>query len=92
MGSSRSTFTAAKQTSAAFIHLSNYLLDEKALDFVLLGHIQSDYLEERFSWYRQLSGANYHVSVLQVLQAEKTIRIRSLVESGFDMIEIKNIV
>ena len=40
--------------------LSNYLLDEKdEIVYVLLGLIQSDYLEGRFGWYRQLSGVNY---------------------------------
>ena len=90
-GLSRQTFNAAKQTSEVFVHLSNYLLDEKPLDYVLPGHIVSDPLERRFSWFRQSSGANYHVSVLQILQAEMTIRIRSLIESGFKMEEMKNI-
>ena len=48
-GLSRQTFTAAKQTSEAFIHLSNYLLDKKGLDYVLLGHVLADYIEERCS-------------------------------------------
>ena len=59
------------------------------LDFILLGNICSDYLEGRFGWYRQLCGANYYNSVTQFLQAEKTIRLRSLVNMGFDMTQIK---
>ena len=79
-GLSAQTFVASIQTTEAFIDLSNYLLDEKNLEFIILGNIQSDYLERRFSWYRQSSGGNYHISVLQILQSEKTIRVRSLVE------------
>ena len=89
-GLSTQTFVASIQTTEAFIDLSNYLLDEKNLEFILLGNIQSDYLERRFSWYRQSSGGNYHISVLQILQSEKTIRVRSLVEQSFHMKEIQN--
>ena len=39
------TFVALIQTTEAFIDLSNYLLDEKNLEFILLGDIQSDYLK-----------------------------------------------
>ena len=63
----------------------------KGLDYVLLGHISSDCIEGRFSWYRQSSGANYNISVLQILQSEKTIRIQSLIDSGFQMSDLKGI-
>ena len=52
------------------------------LSYVFLCHAQSDAIENRFGWYRQLSG-NYFNSVLPFLQSEKTIRIRSLVKRGF---------
>ena len=90
-GLSRETFQASIQTSEALVHLSDYLINEKGLDYVLFGKVSSDNLEGRFSWYRQSSGANYHISVLQIIQSEKTIRTRSLIEQGFDMSEIKNI-
>ena len=57
--------------------------------FILLGMIQQDCLEGRFGWWRQLSGGNYYNSVLQFLQAEKTIRLRCLVKSGYQLKEIK---
>ena len=72
-------------------HLVDYLLDIKELDYVLLGFILSDYLEPRFGWYRQLCGANYFNSVLQLLQAEKSIRIRSLLDMNFNIDSIKEI-
>ena len=90
-GLSRETFQASIQTSEALVHLSDYLINEKGLDYVLFGKVSSDNLEGRFSWYRQSSGANYHISVLQIIQSEKTIRTRSLIEQGFDMSEIKDI-
>ncbi len=45
------------------------------MDYVLLGNFQSDPLEKRFSWYRQLSGGNYFLSVRQVFQNEKKIKV-----------------
>ena len=90
-GLSRPTFNAALQTSGAFPPLIDYLLDECNIEYVLSGHIQSDFLESRFGWYRQLCGANYYNSVLQFMQAEKTIRMRSLVKMGFSLTGIKNI-
>jgi len=40
-------------------------------------------------WWRQLCGANYYNAVVQFLQAEKKIRLRSLVSMGYDIKEIK---
>ena len=56
--------------------------DRLSVDFayVLLGMIQSDIIEGRFGWYRQLSGGNYYVSVRQILEAEKKIRFKSLIK------------
>ena len=65
------TFHAAKITTANLVHIANDLLDKKNIENVLFGAIQSDYLEGRFGWYRQLCGGNYFNSVLQFLQAEK---------------------
>ena len=90
-GLSKPTFDAAIRTSGAIPKLVNYLLDNWSMEFILTGHIQSDFLEGRFGWYRQLCGANYYNTVLQFLQAEKTIRIRSLVKMGFNLSDIKDI-
>jgi hypothetical protein len=77
----RETFIAAKQVAAALPELAHYLLD-KGLKFVLLGLINSDPLEKRFGWFRQLLGANYFARVRQFLEAEKKICIKCLVKPG----------
>ena len=33
----------------------------------------------------------YGISVLQILNAEKTIRVRSLIDSGFEMSDLKGV-
>ena len=90
-GLSEQTFHHAKVTTLNLIHVANYLLDEKHLDYVLFGKIQSDPLEGRFRNYRQLCGANYFNSVAQFVQAEKKIRLKSLVKMGYFMKDIQNI-
>lgn len=49
-------------------------------NFVLLGQLQSDAIESRFGWFRQLSGANYFISMRQVLESDKKIRTLSLIK------------
>jgi hypothetical protein len=70
-GLSRETFLSGKQTCLALKELAEYLLKEKEFEYVLLGKVNSDPLERRFGWYRQLAGANYFISVRQFLEAEK---------------------
>ena len=70
VGLTRQTFQAAKQTTSSYILLADYLIDVKGLDYVLTGHILSDFLEGRFSWYRKIGGGNHHVQVYKIMQAE----------------------
>lgn len=58
-----------------FIH---YSLETLKVQYVLPGKIQSDNLEHRFGKHRQLCGAAYNISVLQVYEAEKKLRIQSV--------------
>lgn len=85
---SKSAFSAFKQTTSGLIGCCKYLLDNLQLNYVLLGSIQSDSIETRFGWIRQLSGGNYYVSCRQVLESDKKIRAMSLLKfSGFEEIE-----
>ena len=85
-GLSSPTFQALIQTVKAVKELCVYLLEnDNDIEYLLLGFLQQDFLEGRFGWYRQLSGGNYYCSVLQFLQAEKTIRLRNLVTAGYNL-------
>ena len=74
------TTTEVHQTCTTLVGLTRDMLDEKQFEYILLGQLQSDAIEKRFGWHRKLSGANYIVSVQQVLEAEKSIRVRSLIK------------
>lgn len=91
-GLSKETFLCAKQTSSSMAELIPYLLNERKLNFVLTAKLQSDQLEGRFGRYRRSAGTNYFISVRQILEAEKAIRIQSLVSiDGLNVKEIQEI-
>ena len=73
-GLSRETFFAMQHTCKALAECARYLLDRRAFNYVLLGHLQSDGIESRFGWLRQLSGACYFISVKQILDSNRKIR------------------
>lgn len=85
----RETFLALRHTCLALADCAAFLLDRLGFNFVLLGRLQSDPIESRFGWLRQLSGANYYVSMRQVLEGDRKIRALSLLKfSEFSLSEI----
>ena len=81
-GLSRETFKTSQHTSRGLAAVAIYLIDEKGFSYVLLAFLSGDPIERRFGWYRQLSGANYFLSVRQFLEAEKKIRLQTLIKFG----------
>ena len=75
------TFFALKHTVNTFLCLFEYLFNELKLTYVLTGKFQTDCLEFRFSQYRQLSGANFHVSVQEIKESEKKLKIVSILHA-----------
>ena len=76
------TTLAIELTFKSVALLAQHLIESQRMDCVLLGKFGSDPLEKRFGWFRQLSGANFYISVKQLLEAEKKIRILGLIKSG----------
>ena len=76
------TTLANELTFAGMANLATHLLKNKGMNKVLLGKFSSDPIEKRFGQFRQLSGANFFISVRQLLDAEKRIRILSLIRDG----------
>jgi len=79
-GLTRETFLALRQTCLALADCAAYLLERRDFKYVLLGQLQSDALESRFGWLRQLSGANYYISIRQVVDSNRKIRALSLLK------------
>lgn len=80
----RETMFALKHTVATMISLSEYLLTTpvcgQLMKYIPLGKFQTDNLEFRFGQYRQMSGANYNVSVTQIMESEKKLKILSIMK------------
>ncbi|KAK8756868.1 hypothetical protein V5799_000430 [Amblyomma americanum] len=74
----KETHTALRLTCYSLVELSRYCLEDLKFRYVLLGKFQTDTLEDRFGRYRQLAGAQYHISVRQLLESEKKIRLQKL--------------
>lgn len=80
-GLTEETFLAFQQTCRAISSFAHcYLINDCGFNYVLLGLIQSDNIESRFGWYRQLSGANYFISIRQLNESEKKFRSISLIK------------
>ena len=78
--SDKGTFLALRHTCLALADCATYLLEKCGFQFVLLGALQSDDLESRFGWLRLLSGANYYISMRQVVESDRKIRTLSLLK------------
>ena len=78
-----------KQSCRAIVGLAKYLLNECGFDYVLPGKIQSDIIEFRFGHIRQISGANYCISMRQLLESDRKLRTLSLVK--YSKISVKQI-
>jgi len=79
-GLSKETFLVLRHTGRALSECASFLLDRRKFNFVLLGHLQSDAIESQFGWLRQLAGANYYISMRQVLEGDRKIRALSLLK------------
>ena len=88
-GLTADTFLANIQTCRALPEMARFLISTCGFRYVLLGNIQSDCIEGRFGWIRQLSGANYYISVRQLLESCNKIKAISLLK--FSQISIKEL-
>ena len=76
----RETFSALLHTSNVLLEISEYCINDLKANYVLLGKFQTDCLEARFGMYRQLAGGQYDVSLRQVFECEKKIRLLSVLK------------
>lgn len=74
----RQTHTALSHTIYGLLEVIKYCLTELDMNYVLLGKFQTDPLEGHFGKYRQLAGGHYHISVRQLYESEKRLRIQSI--------------
>ena len=72
------TFTSLKHSCLALLILVNFLTSECRLNYVLSYFLQTDPIEHHFGLYRMLSGANYHISLCQILESERRLKVSDI--------------
>lgn len=88
----RETLSAFKLTTHAIIELTNYCMSELGMTYILPGKFQTDLLEARFGQYRQLAGSQYHVSIRQIFEVEKKLRMSSVMTLSLTSKKCGNVV
>ncbi|KAH7945961.1 hypothetical protein HPB49_018027 [Dermacentor silvarum] len=73
----KETHAALEHTTYALVELARYSFEALGMSYVLFGKIQTDCLEDRFGKYRQLAGAQYHISIRQIYEVENKLRLQS---------------
>ena len=76
----KETFGALMHTTHALLEIAEYCFNELGAKYILLGKFQTYSLESRFGQYRQLAGGKYDVSLRQVYECEKKIRLLTVLK------------
>ena len=84
----RETFGALVHTTHALQEISEYCIHELGAKYVLFGKFQTDSLKSGFGQYRQLAGGKYDVSLRQVYECEKKIRLLSVLKLKLTDVDI----
>ena len=77
---SKQTFTSFRHACIVLPQITNYLTEKCGYSYLLTSFLQTDPLEHHFGLYRMMSGANYHVSYLQILEAERRLKISHILK------------
>lgn len=74
------TYIAFSHTLAAVVQLCKYIFNRYNWSYILTAKLQTDALEARFGAYRRLSGCTYNVSVEQILESERKLKVIGLLK------------
>lgn len=74
------TYTAFSHTLATTVQLCRYIFNTYNWSYILTAKLHTDALEARFGAYRRLSGCTYNVSVEQILESERKLKVISLLK------------
>lgn len=62
------------------LEFTKYCVCECGMKYILPGKIKTDCLEARFGKYRQMAETQYHISMRQLLECEKKLRLQSCIK------------
>lgn len=72
----KETMDAIILTTNGLLQLQEYCFTKLNFSYFLSGKLQTDMLENRFGQYRQLAGGQYNISMRQVYEVEKKLRMQ----------------
>ena len=75
---SKQTFTSLRHACLALPEITNFLTENCGYSYLLTSFLQTDPLEHHFGLYRMMSGANYHISYLQILESERRLKVSNI--------------
>lgn len=88
---SQQTLAALITTCSAVVELMQFIFDKHQFQYLLTGKLQNDSIERRFGLYRQMHGGNYLISLRQLLNSEKLIKVSHLLlKSSLSIKELSN--
>ena len=74
------TFTSFRHSCTVLEQIVNHLTKNCGFTYVLSSFLQNDPIEHHFGIYRMMSGAQYNVTVCQILQSERLIKISAILK------------
>ena len=77
---SKQTYRSFRHACIALPQITNHLIQHCGFSFLLSSFLQTDPLEHHFGLYRLMSGSNYHISYLQVLETERRLKLSSILK------------
>ena len=80
---SSQTFTSFRHSCIALQNSVNILTGSSDFTFVLSSFLQNDPLEHHFSIYRMMSRAQYNVTLSQILETERRIKLSGILKLFF---------
>ena len=75
---SKQTFTSFKHACLVLPQIANFLTENCGFSYLLTYFLQTDPLKHHFGLNRIMSGANYHVSYLQILESERRLKVSNI--------------
>ena len=85
-GHGKQKFTSFKHACLVLPQITSFLTLNCGFSFLLTSFLQTDPLEHHFGLYRMMSGANYHVSDLQILESERRLKVSNILSLFSDQI------
>ena len=77
---SKQTFTSLRHACLVLPQITNHLTAMCGYSYLLTSFLQTDPLEHHFGLYRVMSGANYHISYLQILESERRLKLSNILK------------